>query len=215
LPAFTVPWTWPPAGAAGGAGFAAGPGAGAGAGACAFAGRMRRPPNKHTSRDKRFIRLDFLGLRTQIRPHFSRVGSLVIVLPSRSSRASKGFGFTAVVSHISHETSEMWGTLYFASETEFKGLFPFPERFASETEFKGLFPFPDQFASKTEFKSFGPYPTGSLRRQSSRAFFRFPTGSLRRESSRACSVSHRLASKFRGRGAARRHWDGRVQFREA
>src|ERR1700722_86113 len=68
---------------------------------------MRRPPNKHTSRDKRFIRLDFLGLRTQIRPHFSREGSLALVLPSKSSRSSKGFGCRAVVSHISHKTSEM------------------------------------------------------------------------------------------------------------
>jgi hypothetical protein len=115
---------------------------------------MKRPPNKHTRRDKRFIRLGFLGLRTQIRPHFSRVGRLVIVLPSRSSRSSKGFGFTAVVSHISHKTSEMWGTPYFASETEFKGLFPFPDWFPSKTE-------------------------------------------------------------FRGRGSARRHWDGRVRFLEA
>src|ERR1700678_1405513 len=72
LPAFTVPWTRPPAtvadaplGAALGGGFPAGAAAG---GDCAPAGVMREPLNRQKSREMRRIKMNFLSLPTQLRP---------------------------------------------------------------------------------------------------------------------------------------------------
>jgi hypothetical protein len=80
LPAFTVPWTEPPAteadaggggllGAALGAALEGGFTAGAAAGRdCAPAGVMREPLNKQKSREMRRIKMNFLLLPTQLRP---------------------------------------------------------------------------------------------------------------------------------------------------
>jgi hypothetical protein len=79
LPAFTVPWTWPPAivadagvdGADGllGGGLTAGAAAGVD---CAPAGVMREPVNRQKRRETRRIRLYFLFLSTQLRPSSGR-----------------------------------------------------------------------------------------------------------------------------------------------